>query len=325
MNPLLPTADNPSPGTIHVDSPPGLTRAHRNLTNRERVRREIPLISLAFLAASASGCGLRTLAVRSTAGLIEAGAPSFHREADLDLAREALPSQLKLLESLLESDPANPALLKSLSEGFTAYAFLFVEEERPERARELYRRALDYSLRLAGLDPALASLRTMTPDALDAALSRTTRRSVPGLYWSAYAWSAWANLAKDDPEALFGLPKAARLMKRVLDLDPGFQFGGADLWFGVYYSARPQIAGGELSKSRAHFEASLGRSGGDFLLAKTLFAKWYAVAALDEELFRRLHEEVLAAPPDALPQARLANEAAKRQSKKLLEKIHELF
>ncbi|MEK7745005.1 MAG: TRAP transporter TatT component family protein, partial [Elusimicrobiota bacterium] len=239
--------------------------------------------------------------------------------------REALPSQLKLLESLLESDPANPALLKSLSEGFTAYAFLFVEEERPERARELYRRALDYSLRLAGLDPALASLRTMTPDALDAALSRTTRRSVPGLYWSAYAWSAWANLAKDDPEALLGLPKAARLMKRVLDLDPDFQFGGADLWFGVYYSARPQIAGGDPAKSRAHFESSLGRSGGGFLLAKTLFAEWYAVAALDEELFRRLNSEVLAAAADALPQARLANEAAKRRSKRLLGNIHELF
>lgn len=291
---------------------------------REGTWRRTPVL-LGVLALASSGCGLRTFAVRSTAGLIEAGAPSFQREADLDLAREALPSQLKLLESLLESDPANPALLKSLAEGFTAYAFLFVEEERPDRARELYRRALGYALRLAELDPSLASLQALSPEALDAALGRTTRRSVPGLYWSAYAWSAWANLAKDDPEALSGLPKAARLMKRVLDLDPDFQFAGADLWFGVYYSARPQIAGGDLARSRAHFEASLQRTGDGFLLAKTLFAKWYAVAALDEDLFRRLNEEVLSARPDALPQARLANEAAKRQSKKLLEKIHELF
>ena len=46
---------------------------------------------------------------------------------------------------------------------------------------------------------------------------------------------------------------------------------------------------------------------------------------MDEELFKRLLTEVLDAPADALPEARLANEVAKRKAKALLEKTDDLF
>ena len=69
----------------------------------------------ALILAALCGCSLRSLALRSTAGLIEAGAPASYRESDPDLARDAMPAQLKLAQTLLESAPSNPALLKSLS------------------------------------------------------------------------------------------------------------------------------------------------------------------------------------------------------------------
>ncbi|MBI5245070.1 MAG: hypothetical protein HY922_15510 [Elusimicrobia bacterium] len=278
-----------------------------------------------LIAAAFCGCSLRTLAVKGTAGVIDAGAPAFYGERDPELAREALPAQLKLLEAFLESDPSNPKLLKSLSEGFIGYAFLFLEDEQPDRARGFYLRGASYALRLAQRSSALRGMESLEPAALDAALKRAGPKDVPGLYWTAYAWAGWADLSKDDPNALAALPKAARIMARVLELDPGFQYGGPDLWFGVYYAARPKIAGGDLVKAKAHFDAAIARSGGQFLTAKLLCAKFYAVGALDEELFRKLNSEVLDAPADALPQARLANEVAKRKAKKLLEKMNELF
>jgi len=279
----------------------------------------------ALISAALCGCSLRSLALRSTAGLIEAGTPASYRESDPDLAREAMPAQLKLAQTLLESAPSNPALLKSLSEGFVGYAFLFIEDEQPDRARGLYLRAASYALRLAAVNPALRELGRPDAGDIEPALKQARLEDVPALYWAAYAWAGWAELSKDDPDALAALPKAAKLMARVLELDPAFQHGGPDLWFGVYYAARPKIAGGDLEKAKAHFEAALARSGGKYLSAKLLYAKYYALGALDRELFAKLNSEILAARADALPEARLANEVAKLKAKKLLEKIDELF
>lgn len=285
------------------------------------MKRAWPLLPALLLSA----CSLRTLAVRTTAGAIDNGMPAFYRESDPDFAREAAPAELKLLETFLENDPANPRLLRALSEGFVGYAFLFLEDEQPERAALFYRRALSYALRLAGRNAAFRDLDKLPPEALDSALKGAEIEDAPALYWAAYGWAGWANLAKGDSEALAGVPKAAKLMTRAIELDPGYQFGGADLWFGVYYAARPKIAGGDLEKAKTHFDAAIARTGGRFLSAKALCAKYYAVGAMDEELFKRLLTEVLDAPADALPEARLANEVAKRKAKALLEKTDDLF
>ena len=279
----------------------------------------------ALLPLLACSCSLRTVALRTTAGLIEAGAPALREESDAAFAREALPAQLKLLESLLQSDSKNKALLSSLSEGFVGYAFLFLEDENPDRAREMYRRALSYSLRLAALNPSLARLDAQDTSALDAALRRASSADVPGLYWAAYAWAGWANLAKGDPDALAGMARAARVMERVRALNGGYQFGGPDLFFGVYYAARPALAGGDVQKAKSYFESAVSRSEGKFLTAKLLYAQYQSVAALDPESFRRLLTDVLAADANALPEARLSNAVAQRKARKLLEKINDLF
>lgn len=284
-------------------------------------------VALAVLSlAPLSGCALRSLAVRGTADLLEAGAPAFHRESDLELARQSLPAQLKLMEALLESAPRDARLLGALAEGFCGYAFLFLEDEAPARAAGFYRRCADYGLRAASArNRALQGLSGMPPARAEAALGRARAADVPALYWAATGWAGWANAAKDEPEAVAGLPKAARVMERVRALDPAYQFGGPDLFLGVYYAARPRLAGGDLAKAKAHFEAALAAGRRRFLTAQLLYAQYWAVAASAEADFRRLNEEILKAPADALPEARLANEAAKRKARRLLEKTDELF
>ena len=124
--------------------------------------------------------------------------------------------------------------------------------------------------------------------------------------------------------AVADLPKVAAAMERLRALDPGFYYGGADLFLGAYYALRPKMLGGDPARAKAHFEAALAASGGRFLTAKLLYAQYYAVAAQDADLFKRLNGEVLAESPD-LPEARLANAVAKLKAKRLLEKTDELF
>ncbi|MDE2292346.1 MAG: hypothetical protein KGL53_09710, partial [Elusimicrobia bacterium] len=114
-------------------------------------------------------------------------------------------------------------------------------------------------------------------------------------------------------------------MTRVRALDPGYEHGGPDLFFGVYYAARPRIAGGDPEKAKTYFEAALARTGRRYLQAQYLMMRYYCVAAMDEDLFKKLGAEVEAADASALPDARLADEVAKRRAKTLLEKADDLF
>ncbi len=267
-----------------------------------------------FGAVTATGCSIRTIAVRTTADLVSHGIPAFYEESDPLLGAQAMPGQLKLLEVLLRSDPSNPQLLASLAEGYAGYAFLYLEDKAPERAARLYHRASQYGLRL--LKPG---------NDFDAWLDKTDKNDVPGLYWTASALAGWANLDLSNPEALAAIPKAEKMMTRVLVLDAGFQYGGADTFFGVLNSARPVIAGGNPEKGREHFLRALSYSNGDFLPAKFLYMKYYSVTVIDEDLFRKLHDEIIGADPNALAEMRLANEVAKLKAKRLMEQIDDLL
>ena len=279
------------------------------------------LLSLSLIAA----CSPAGIALRTTARLVAEGRPALRTESDPEVAKAAIPGQLKLLEGLLVSDTANADLLAALAEGWAGYAFLFVEDEDPARAAGFYRRSAGYGLRLLARHEGWEALGSLPPDDLEAALKAATPADVSALFWTATAWAGWANVDKADPAALAAVPKAARLMERVLALDPAFENGGPDLFFGVYYASRPRIAGGDPSKALVHFEAALFRTGRRYLPAQYLMMRTYAAGQLDEPLFERLGAEAAAADPAALPQARLANEVAKRRAKALLEKKDELF
>ncbi|PCI36578.1 MAG: hypothetical protein COB53_09070 [Elusimicrobia bacterium] len=265
-------------------------------------------------AVLASGCSVRSIMVRTAAPLITHGIPAFYEEPDPVLGAQAMPSQLKLLEVLLRNDPKNRRLLAALAEGYTGYSFLFIEDEFPDRAAKLYQRAAGFGKRL--LRPG---------DDFTAWLAKTGKRDVAGLYWTASALAGWANLDLSNPEALAAIPRAEKMMLRVLELDPGFQYGGADVFFGVLNSARPVIAGGDPKKGQEHFKRALAYSDGKFLPAKLLYMQYYTVTVMDEDLFRKLHDEIVGADPDALVEMRLANEVAKLKAKRLMEQIDDLL
>jgi hypothetical protein len=65
---------------------------------------------------------------------------------------------------------------------------------------------------------------------------------------------------------------------------------------GAYFAAVPEFAGGDLARSRDHFQASLDRAP-EYLGTYVLMAELYATRAHDEGLFRTALDAVLAAEP----------------------------
>jgi len=285
------------------------------------LKRIAPLLALLALA----GCTLRGIALRSTTALLERGAPAFYEETDPQLGRESLAAQLKLLEALLRNEPGNRRLLLLAAEGFSGYAFLFLEDSQPERAKGFYLRGRDYALRALARKATFARLAELDLESLEKALKTARREDVAALFWAAFAWAGWINLSRDSPHALAELPRTVGLMQRVRELDPQFHFAGSDLFFAVYYASRPAILGGNLGKARSHFLEARRRTEGKYLMAYVLEARHLAVQAQDRELFQELLSKVREAKAGSLPNAGLTDAVAKDKARALAEKADDYF
>lgn len=287
------------------------------------MRKEL-LLTTAVLCVSACA-SVDRVALRSTASLLEKGRIAVMDEPDYELGRESAAAQLKLVEGLLVSDPENLSLRRLAAEGFGGTAFLFIEDKEPARAKGFYLRGRDHALLALARRSPLKGLKDKNLDDFEAALKTATRAEVPDLFWAGFSWAGFVNLSKDDAAALADLPKAVALMKRVYELDPTFHFGGADLFFGVYYASRPPLFGGNPAQAKSHFEWAHRITKGKYLMTHYLNARWYAVAVQDPELCRQLLNKVLESPSGELPEARLTDEAAKRKAAAFLEKIDDYF
>ncbi len=300
------------------------------------MRNIICVISVFISCLMATSCSMSRIAANQTATILVKAADTYDRESDLELAEQAIPGNLKMLEGLLEVTPDNADLLLLASRSFSSYAFGFIEERieiaseqydlaekdrQVRRAVDFYERGRTYGLRL------LSQSRKKFPEVIEqdldlfsAELNRLKKKHVPALFWTAYAWGSIINLQQDRPARLAELPRVERMMKRVLELDESYFFGGAHLFYGAYYSGR-----GDPMKAKEHLERAVEISNGRYLMAKFLLAKYYAVSVQDRKLFEHTLRETLTAQPDLFPEQRLANELAKRRAERWLERVNEIF
>ena len=92
-----------------------------------------------------SACSMGQMVVRGSQTILDSGIESMNRETDLQLARDAMPANLKLIEGMLIEDPNNSELRLFAAEGFYGYSFGFIEAEDIDRARLLYRRCYTHA------------------------------------------------------------------------------------------------------------------------------------------------------------------------------------
>ena len=69
----------------------------------------------------------------------------------------------------------------------------------------------------------------------------------------------------------------------------------------------------------------LGPRARELVMAKVMFARFYAVVIQDRALFESTLKEVLATPANVFPQQRLANEIARRRAARYLAHVEDYF
>ena len=148
---------------------------------------------------------------------------------------------------------------------------------------------------------------------------------MPELFWAGHAWGNFLNFSKDSPEAVVEMPKIQALMERVVELDPTYYHGAPLAFLGGFFGSRPKLIGGDPDKSKDYFEKALAVSEGKNLLVKVAYAQFYAVQTQNQELFKKLLEEVRMADPMALKDLTLVNKLAQIRAQLLLERSDDFF
>jgi tetratricopeptide (TPR) repeat protein len=264
------------------------------------------------------------LTVAATATLLEGVAKSAFQQPDTKLVREGIPSYLMLMDGMIESVPDNAELLINAAQTYSSFASAFIEETDPEYAKLLYRKAKYYSLRsleIRGLkDPAESPF-----DDFKEGVKGCGQKDVPYLFWAATSWGSWIKLNLDSMEAMAELPRVELMMKKVLELDEGFYYGGPHIFMGIWFASWPKEAGGDLKKAQKHFQRALEMGQGKFLMTYVYYADFYARKAIDKDLFVSTLQKVLDTPVDIAPEVTLLNAVAKKKAEDLLNHKEEIF
>ncbi len=258
-------------------------------------------------------------------------------ESDLELARTAMESDLKLLEGLLELKPNDRDLLMKAVQGYTGYALIFLEDKDPKRAAEMYNRARNYGSRILGKRnigffqlhkeevfivgaPRFRDFQSL--------LSSLKEEDLPAVYWTSSAWFSAINLNKS-PKDLVEIPFAKGLMQWVLDRDPHFYYSGPLWFFGTYYASIPPMFGGDIEKSKEYFDRAIKKDGNRFLYGKILYAKYFATQTLDRDLYIKTLKDFEDPFRDYIyrdgGELTLINRFARQKATELLEQTDELF
>ena len=291
-----------------------------------------------FCLAGLTACSVKRIAVNKFGDALASGGSTYERDNDLQLVAEALPFSLKLVESLLAESPKHTGLLLTAASGFTGYAYAFVDgpadevraqdldrsNQLRERARKLYLRAHDYGMR--GLDaryPGFAA--NLDADAV-LALSRTRKRDVPLLYWTAASLGLAISGSQDQPGMIARLPLVETLIHRVAELDETWNAGAVSEFLITIETARSGVKPAEQQKlMREHFDHALSISKGTRAAPFVSYAENACVLAQNVVEFRSMLERALAVDTEGNTDNRLSNVIAQRRARWLLSRIDDLF
>jgi predicted anti-sigma-YlaC factor YlaD len=276
------------------------------------------------------------MAVKSLGNSIAAGGDVFTSDDDPELVRDALPFGLKTLESLLAIVPDHKPLLLAACQGYTQYAFAFVQTEADlveasdypravelrERALRLYLRARGFGLR--GLERGYRGISDQLKRQPAAAAARIKTRDLPLLYWTAAAWGSAINLGKDRPDLAADLDAVRALMDRGLALNEAFDAGALHEAL-IVLETLPAMMGGSIPRAREHFKRAVELSKGAAVSPYVTMASSVSVTTQNRGEFEELLGKALEIDPDRDVSRRLATLVLQRRARELLRREDELF
>jgi len=244
-------------------------------------------------------------------------------QTDPETVQDGAPAYLLLVDSLLEGNPDNPALLAVAAQLYASYGAVFADD--PLRAKRLTERARAYAFKgMCEAYPASCSWRGLPFEDYELSLAGLRAKHAKSVYAYGVSSLAYVRTHSDDWNALAELPHIESLLNRYLQIGDPQSPGSVYTYLGILATLRPPALGGEPEKGREYFEQAILVTKGVDLAAKVEFARGYARLMYDRELHDELLAEVLAADP-VVPGYTLTNVLAQRDADLLLAGADDYF
>ncbi len=241
---------------------------------KSRPNRLILLFIVLVSAAVLTGCSPRKMAIREFTAMVQTGLPAMENEDDLSLVAQSMPAHIKLLETLLVSDPSNRDLLVLLARIYGGYAFAILETEFEARqlgqapvvavgypydtleavTARYFQRGAEYALRALEIAHPQARLQLGRLQESETFINSLAPADVPALFWYGFNLGGFVQHRLDSVEAMAKAHLVAKTMQRVLALEPAYYHGCAHLVMLTYYGSRPPMMGGDRDEARRQFE-----------------------------------------------------------------------
>lgn len=291
------------------------------------------ILPIAFVLSS---CAVKKYAIKQVNDAVSGVGTTFASDDDPELIRGAAPFSLKLVESLIEKSPRHQGLLLAAAQGFTQYAYAFVEEDADEaqdsdrvraaalraEAAKLYIRARNYGLR--GLEVKHKDFTSRLKANPNEAVMELNKSDVPLMYWTTLAWAA-ALSASHDLLMLPEIPRFEALADRVLTLDETYDEGAIHGFLITYEMSRLKPKPNRFAIAKAHFERNLALAKGHQAAPYVTYAESVLVAEKDREGFQQMLRTALRIDVNTWPEHRQLNLVMQRRARWLLSRTDKLF
>jgi tetratricopeptide (TPR) repeat protein len=292
------------------------------------------LVTALVVVGLATACAARREAQWDAAATTGAGTGAEEADALAQQAEElwsrrddraALEQAIAAYERLAQARPDDAAVHTRLSRAyyFLADAHLRKAGTNTPEYLSTFEKGTAAGERGLGVRNAEFRAQVTAGKPVEQAASALTQEDVEAAYWYATNLGKWAR-AKGFATTLGNKDRIKGVMDRVLALDPEFFHGAPHRYFGAFYAVAPGFAGGDMNKSKEHFDKSL-QIAPDYVATKVLMAEVYATKKDDRALFERLLDEVLATSDDVLPGLEPETKAEKEKARELKAKVTELF
>jgi hypothetical protein len=282
------------------------------------------LFTLSLLMLTLSACSMNKMMVNMSMPMIEGGIEAMNEEPDLQLAEDSMPANISMMNSMIKLDPENIQLQVYAAQAYYGLSYGFNEDKDINRADKFYLRGLKHGLTALDL-LGIHNIKKMSPAGLEEKLQELDKDEVAALFWTASNWAKWIDLHRDDPASLIQLAKPTAMMQRVIELDDTFYYGGAHMYFGVYYGARAPMFGGDFERSKKHFDRAREINENKLLIVDLLQAQYLSRQMYDRQDFHQRLTGVIEAPEDLYPELTLMNQIAKRKARLLLTREDQWF
>lgn len=264
-----------------------------------------------ILVFTLSSCSTRIIIVNEISNISETGAVAFEQDDDLEMVEKSIPGNIKILEVILENDPVNYKMLVLLSRLYAAYSFGFFEGKLEssligksnsllsghnlirESVNRYYSRGAEYALRAIESRHPGAVEKLKIPESAESLLQTMSREDVRALFWYGFNLSSLINNNRDSVLLLSKAYLIEKIMKRIIELDPDYFFGGPHLILLSYYSSLPPYSEEKLELSLFHYKKLKEQRDESLLLADLYFARYYLYRKQKKEKFEKIMNDIL--------------------------------